>query len=69
MPRPQFSLKTLLWLMLVVAAFLGGMVLQRKLDEPVYISKPTKQSLRLIVPEVIELRDGTRWYRFAPHED
>jgi hypothetical protein len=24
MPRPQFSLKTLLWLMAVVAAFLGG---------------------------------------------
>lgn len=25
MPRPQFSIRTLLWLMLVVAAFLGGM--------------------------------------------
>ena len=24
MPRPQFSLKMLLWLMVVVAAFLGG---------------------------------------------
>jgi hypothetical protein len=24
MPRPQFSLKTLLWLMAVVAAFLAG---------------------------------------------
>jgi hypothetical protein len=25
MRRPQFSLKTMLWLMLVVAAFLGGL--------------------------------------------
>jgi len=24
MPRPQFSIRTLLWLTLVVAAFLGG---------------------------------------------
>jgi hypothetical protein len=26
MPRPQFSIRTLLWLTLAVAAFLGGMV-------------------------------------------
>jgi hypothetical protein len=29
MPRPQFTLKTLLWLMAVVAAFMGGAVWQR----------------------------------------
>jgi hypothetical protein len=30
MPRPQFSLKTLLWLMLVVAAFVGGIRFERE---------------------------------------
>jgi hypothetical protein len=29
MPRPQFTLKTLLWLMAVVAAFCGGAAWQR----------------------------------------
>ena len=32
MSRPQFSIRTLLWLTLVVAAFLGGMAVQRQLD-------------------------------------
>jgi hypothetical protein len=30
MPRPQFALKTLFWLMLVVAAFFGGFELHRQ---------------------------------------
>lgn len=30
MPRPQFSIRILLWLTLVVAAFLGGMLFERK---------------------------------------
>ena len=30
MPRPQFSLKTLLWSMVVVAAFFGGAAWQRR---------------------------------------
>jgi hypothetical protein len=30
MPRPQFSIRTLLWLTLVVAAFLGGIGLERE---------------------------------------
>jgi hypothetical protein len=30
MPRPQFSIRTLLWLTLVVAAFLGGMLFERE---------------------------------------
>ncbi len=29
MPRPQFSIRTLLWLTLVVATFLGGMLCDR----------------------------------------
>lgn len=30
MPRPQFTLKTLLWLMVVVASFCGGAAWQRR---------------------------------------
>lgn len=30
MPRPQFSIRTLLWLTLVVVAFLGGMLFERE---------------------------------------
>lgn len=29
MPRPQFSIRTLLWLTLVVATFLGGILFER----------------------------------------
>jgi len=29
MPRPQFSIRTLLWLALVVAAFLGGIMFEK----------------------------------------
>jgi len=36
MPRPQFSLKTLLWLTLVVAAFLGGIACGEKLARRQY---------------------------------
>lgn len=31
MPRPQFSIRTLIWLTLVVAAFLGGMAAQHRI--------------------------------------
>ncbi|HJT33166.1 MAG TPA: hypothetical protein VJ783_14075 [Pirellulales bacterium] len=31
MTRPQFSLKTMLWLMLVAASFFAGMAVQRGL--------------------------------------
>lgn len=69
MRRPQFSLKTLLWLMAVVAALFGGMALQRKLDEPewVYKSPPTNQPVlggeyRV---EIMKLRDGSEWIRMV----
>jgi hypothetical protein len=32
MPRPQFNLKTLLWLMALASATFGGMAWQRSLD-------------------------------------
>lgn len=45
MTRPQFSLKTLLWLMVVVAAFLGGARWQRDRDQralQVFLTTPLK---------------------------
>lgn len=36
MPRPQFSIRTLLGLTLVVAAFLGGMAYGKKLARQEY---------------------------------
>ncbi|HVA47429.1 MAG TPA: hypothetical protein VNH11_13755 [Pirellulales bacterium] len=33
MRRPQFSLKTLLWLMAVVGAFLGGVVMGQRIGK------------------------------------
>lgn len=33
MPRIQFSLKTLLWLTLVVAAFFSGIAIEKRLEQ------------------------------------
>jgi hypothetical protein len=33
MPRPQFSLKSMLWVMVVVAAFIAGTTWQRTSDD------------------------------------
>jgi hypothetical protein len=61
MPRPQFTIRTLLWLTLVVAAFLGGMAVQRQIDKPLAVHS-------FFDPEggehqVMEMRDGTEWLR------
>jgi hypothetical protein len=52
MPRPQFSLKTLLWLMAVVAAFLGGMHLVemygQQLDVTAAVGQPIKVKARYV---------------------
>jgi hypothetical protein len=51
--RFQFSLRTLLVVVLVVAAFLGGMAAQQKIDrQPVY-------------HETMIFRDGSTWVRVA----
>ena len=60
MPRPQFSLKTLLWLMGLIAAFLGGMAVQHKLDEPSIIEvRECGQKAEGIVTS-----DGKTWIRY-----
>ena len=66
MRRPQFTLKTLLWLMAVVAAFLGGRAYQKRIDEPFWIYKATPPD-QLEPPkysvEIIRLGDGSQWQR------
>ena len=59
MRRSQLSLKTLLWMTLVVAAFLGGMALQRRIDKP-YVRMTWLGEDR---PETLILDDGTIWRR------
>ena len=75
----QFSLKTLLIATFGVACFFGGVSLQRKLDEPVVISRVPSQSYspkkgnRTGWRETIRLPDGTEWERLntdgVPQED
>ena len=76
MPRPQFSIRTLLWLTLVVAAFLGGAewgkrrqatnesVLRqnvRRLDRALYESVIDNFRLQQALSEHdIDLPDGVR---------
>jgi hypothetical protein len=62
MSRPQFTLKTLLVAMLVVAAFFGGMAWQRELSRPV---SRTYEDLPTGGMETIVLSDGTKLHRFT----
>jgi hypothetical protein len=57
--RFQFSLKWLFVAMLVVAAFFGGMVLQRQVDKPAYHRVPIGYG----DTEAVTLPDGTTWIR------
>ena len=63
MSRPQFTLKTLLWLMVVVGAFLGGMALQKRLGMPV-ITSPAKVRPGQVYTQTIEL-NGEEWHRLV----
>jgi hypothetical protein len=63
MPRPQFTLRTLLVAMLVVGAFLGGMALQSRLDAPVMTTGQIIDPSERTQIQSIQLRDETRWYR------
>ena len=70
MPRPQFNLKMLLVAMLVVAAFFGGMSVQRRLDEPVMGTMPMIGGNGLTHTHTfLELPDGSRWWDYDPIED
>ncbi|HJT35145.1 MAG TPA: hypothetical protein VJ783_24175 [Pirellulales bacterium] len=63
MPRPQFSLKTLLLLMAVVAAFLGGMQLEWQIMKRHELwrtvdPKPDTATGSIIIPLDAPLPDG-----------
>ena len=73
MPRPQFSIRTLLWLTLVVAAFLGGMATMiRRAQRAEFLlidEKERNDSLReylhYTVDELLDLREK---YHVKPRE-
>jgi hypothetical protein len=60
--RLQFSLRVLLVAILVVAAFFGGMAMQRGFDEPKK-GGPGSRVVPRIPIETITLRDGSHWLR------
>ena len=68
MPRPQFTLKTILWLMLVVAAFFGGAEWHKRLGKPAFtvfrgFSMGTLGSNSRI--DRLVQSDGTQWIRIV----
>jgi len=60
MPRPQFSIRTLLWLTLVVAAFLGGIQVgirvekERRLNEDEEFEEIIRRSPAPPLPPVLK---------------
>jgi hypothetical protein len=64
MPRPQFTLRALLVAMLVVAAFFGGMAVQRQLNRPVVQKLPPFGSFGMPTgSETMTMPDGSQWLR------
>lgn len=66
MHRPQFTLRALLVAVLIVAAFFGGMAVQRRLDKPLSHKKVTVAGSGGKIgstSEMMVLRDGTKWHR------
>jgi hypothetical protein len=65
MPRPQFSIRTLLWLTLVVAALLGGMAIQRSRGQPMIMNSPRQAGSQGPYWQTMFMPDGTKWHRLA----
>jgi hypothetical protein len=59
--RFQFSLRDLLWLVFVIAGFLGGMAVQRRLDKPLERTRRPIGVRGDAEVEEMTLRDGTVW--------
>ncbi|MGH7135253.1 MAG: hypothetical protein ACREHD_05895 [Pirellulales bacterium] len=63
MLRPQFTLRSLLVAMLVVAAFFGGMPAQSQLDRPsITRVQPCFNSPAIV--ETMVTSDGKEWKRY-----
>jgi hypothetical protein len=75
MPRPQFTLRALLILMLAVACFFGGIRFererQRRADEAALLAAQREDAVRiypLVGPgRLITLPDGTKHFQHVPN--
>lgn len=68
MPRPQFTPRSLLVAMLVVAAFFGGMAAQTQLDRPsITRVQPCFNSPAIV--ETMVTSDGKEWKRYCWIDD
>ena len=65
MPRPQFTVRTLLVTMLVVAAFFGGMAVQRHRGEPMIMTAPRQAGSQDPYWQTLVMPDGTKWHRLV----
>lgn len=68
MPRPQFTIRSLLVALLVVAAFLGGRAYQHRINEPPWVIRaPLRDDVAKdeFVVKIMRLRDGTEWQRMV----
>lgn len=67
MPRPQFSLRTMLWLTAVVAAFFGGAAWHQHFSEPAFTIHRGRSGLGTLGSrsrlDYLLLPDGTEWFR------
>ncbi len=66
--RFQFSLKDLLWLVLVVAGVFGGMAVQRRIDDPLMVRSRGPDDDYGHYVETIVLGDGTQFQRVVDAE-
>jgi hypothetical protein len=62
MPRPQLSLKTLLWLMAVAAALFVGAEWNRRIQKPVILRGPRVGDGAASL-DTLKMPDGTTWFR------
>ena len=63
MHRPQFSLKTLLWLMVVVAAFLAGIQFERQtLTDKALLDEVERRSLLGTIIKSTPDEKRTSWW-------
>ena len=67
MPRPQFTLKSMLWSTAVVGAFLGGKAWHRHFDEPAFTIQHGRGGLGTLGSrwrvDWLVIDDGSEWFR------
>jgi hypothetical protein len=68
MPRAQFSLKTMLWVMAVVGAFFAGAAWQHKSEIPIFRRELPILKAGVEVEEIV-MPNGDLWIRRARRID